>query len=117
MAYVQNGEYSSFGPEKTEQTNDLPQSWSQSGLSMFQGPQSALPTMMGTEIKGMPPVHPHGLQLKDDMYFVGGNGSCAMVWGSVIVSGQVNRQCACQATALIPTINLRVGGPVREPRR
>ena len=49
-------------------------------------------------IRGTPLVHVYGWQLKDDMYLVGGNGSCAMVWCSVIVSGQVNQQCSCQTT-------------------
>ena len=71
MVYVQNGEYYSFGPEKTERTHDLPQSWNQSGSPTFQGPQSALPEMMETEIRGMPLVHTYGWQLKGDMYFVG----------------------------------------------
>ncbi|KIM60794.1 hypothetical protein SCLCIDRAFT_930007 [Scleroderma citrinum Foug A] len=49
-------------------------------------------------IRGTPLVHMYGWQLKDDMYLVGGNGSCAIVWCFVIVSGQVNQQCSCQTT-------------------
>jgi len=40
--------------------------------------------LVGTEIKGTLLVHAYDWQLKDDVYFVGKNGSFAMMWDSVI---------------------------------